>query len=56
MSSAGLVIANHQDIKSEIETRADNFTACYEMGNTLNNNNHYAADEVWTHTHTHTYT
>uniref|UniRef100_A0A3Q3JTU0 Spectrin beta chain n=1 Tax=Monopterus albus TaxID=43700 RepID=A0A3Q3JTU0_MONAL len=46
VSSAGLVIANHQDIKSEIEARADSFTACIEMGNTLINNNHYAADEV----------
>uniref|UniRef100_A0A3B4Y2U9 Spectrin beta chain n=1 Tax=Seriola lalandi dorsalis TaxID=1841481 RepID=A0A3B4Y2U9_SERLL len=46
VSSAGLVIANHQDIKSEIETRADSFTACFEMGNTLINNNHYAADEI----------
>ncbi|XP_034461840.1 spectrin family protein isoform X1 [Hippoglossus hippoglossus] len=46
VSSAGLVIANHQDIKSEIETRADSFTACTEMGNTLINNNHYAADEI----------
>uniref|UniRef100_A0A667WQX5 Spectrin beta chain n=1 Tax=Myripristis murdjan TaxID=586833 RepID=A0A667WQX5_9TELE len=46
VSSAGLVIANHQDIKSEIETRADSFTACTEMGHTLINNNHYAADEI----------
>ncbi|KAM6970759.1 spectrin family protein isoform 1-T1 [Aplochiton taeniatus] len=46
VSSAGLVIANHQDIKSEIETRADSFTACIDMGNSLVNNNHYAADEV----------
>lgn len=46
VSSAGLVIANHQDIKSEIETRADSFTASIDMGNTLINNNHYAADEV----------
>ncbi|KAG9346529.1 hypothetical protein JZ751_006840 [Albula glossodonta] len=46
VSSAGLVIANHQDIKSEIEARSDSFTACNEMGNTLINNNHYAADEV----------
>jgi len=43
VSSAGLVIANHQDIKSEIETRADSFTATTEMGNTLIDNNHYAA-------------
>ncbi|KAA0717233.1 Spectrin beta chain, non-erythrocytic 1 [Triplophysa tibetana] len=46
VSSAGLVIANHQDIKSEIETRADSFTACSEMGRTLFNNNHYASDEI----------
>ena len=46
VSSAGLVILNHQDIKSEIETRAENFTACNEMGHTLINNNHYASDEV----------
>ncbi|XP_060941485.1 spectrin family protein isoform X1 [Limanda limanda] len=46
VSSAGLVIANHQDIKSEIETRVDSFTACTEMGNTLINKNHYAADEI----------
>lgn len=46
VSSAGLVIANHQDIKSEIETRANSFTACIEMGNSLINKNHYAADEV----------
>ncbi|KAM4545596.1 spectrin family protein isoform 1-T1 [Odontesthes bonariensis] len=46
VSSAGLVIANHQDIKSEIETRVDSFTATTEMGNTLINNNHYAADEI----------
>uniref|UniRef100_A0A4W5N7E3 Spectrin beta chain n=1 Tax=Hucho hucho TaxID=62062 RepID=A0A4W5N7E3_9TELE len=46
VSSAGLVIANHQDIKSEIETRVDSFTSCNEMGHTLINNNHYAADEI----------
>ncbi|XP_075875964.1 spectrin family protein isoform X2 [Nelusetta ayraudi] len=46
VSSAGLVIANHQDIKSEIETRANSFTACIEMGNSLINKNHYAADEI----------
>ncbi|XP_054482562.1 spectrin family protein isoform X3 [Anoplopoma fimbria] len=46
VSSAGLVIGNHQDIKSEIETRADSFTACIEMGKSLINNNHYAADEI----------
>ncbi|XP_029303245.1 spectrin family protein isoform X2 [Cottoperca gobio] len=46
VSSAGLAIANHQDIKSEIETRANSFTACIDMGTTLINNNHYAADEI----------
>lgn len=56
VSSAGLVIANHQDIKSEIETRADSFTACSEMGRTLINNNHYASDEVYpSKIYTHTY-
>ena len=55
VSSAGLVIANHQDIKAEIEARAGSFTACTDMGNTLLNNNHYASDEVYTHTHTHIY-
>ncbi|XP_007261079.3 spectrin family protein isoform X2 [Astyanax mexicanus] len=46
VSSAGLVIANHQDIKAEIETRAGSFTACTDMGNSLLNNNHYASDEI----------
>ncbi|XP_035999097.1 spectrin family protein isoform X1 [Fundulus heteroclitus] len=46
VSSAELVIANHQDIKSEIETRADSFTACTDMGSALINKNHYASDEV----------
>ncbi|KAJ7996636.1 hypothetical protein DPEC_G00239100 [Dallia pectoralis] len=46
VSSAGLVIANHQDIKSEMETRANSFTACNEMGLTLINKQHYASDEV----------
>ncbi|XP_033955138.1 spectrin family protein isoform X1 [Pseudochaenichthys georgianus] len=46
VSSAGLVIANHQDIKSEIETRADSFTACVDLGKSLINNNHYASDEI----------
>ncbi|XP_023659319.2 spectrin beta chain, non-erythrocytic 1-like isoform X1 [Paramormyrops kingsleyae] len=46
VSSAGLVIANHQDIKSEIEARADSFTACKEMGGALVSSNHYAADEI----------
>ncbi|XP_072302377.1 spectrin family protein isoform X2 [Eucyclogobius newberryi] len=46
VSSAGLVIANHQDIKSEIEARADSFTACIDMGKALINNNHYASDEI----------
>uniref|UniRef100_A0A669E1R7 Spectrin beta chain n=1 Tax=Oreochromis niloticus TaxID=8128 RepID=A0A669E1R7_ORENI len=46
VSSAGLVIANHQDIRSEIDARTDSFTACIEMGNTLINKNHYASDEI----------
>ncbi|XP_024118372.1 spectrin family protein [Oryzias melastigma] len=46
VSSAELVIANHQDIKSEIDTRADSFTASIDMGNALINKSHYAADEI----------
>lgn len=46
VSSAELVIGNHQDIKSEIDTRADSFTASIDMGNALINKSHYAADEV----------
>ncbi|KAG7464539.1 hypothetical protein MATL_G00166650 [Megalops atlanticus] len=46
VSSAGLVINNHQDIKSEIEARADSFNACSEMANALIAKNHYAADEI----------
>uniref|UniRef100_A0A8C9R2L0 Spectrin beta chain n=1 Tax=Scleropages formosus TaxID=113540 RepID=A0A8C9R2L0_SCLFO len=46
VSSAGLVIANHQDIKSEIEARAVSFTVCKEMGATLISKGHYAADEI----------
>ncbi|KAJ8372952.1 hypothetical protein AAFF_G00272760 [Aldrovandia affinis] len=46
VSSAGLVIAHHQDIKSEIETRAASFTACTDLGSTLIGNKHYARDEI----------
>ncbi|XP_054899364.1 spectrin family protein isoform X3 [Poeciliopsis prolifica] len=46
VSSAELVIVNHKGIKSEIETRADSFTACTKMGNDLINKNHYASDEI----------
>ncbi|XP_018592817.2 spectrin beta chain, non-erythrocytic 1-like isoform X3 [Scleropages formosus] len=46
VSSAGLVIANHQDIKSEMEARADSFATCHDMGTALINNKHYAADEI----------
>uniref|UniRef100_A0A3B3YUX9 Spectrin beta chain n=1 Tax=Poecilia mexicana TaxID=48701 RepID=A0A3B3YUX9_9TELE len=46
VSSAELVIVNHKGIKSEIETRADSFTASTKMGNDLINKNHYASDEI----------
>ncbi|XP_069036320.1 spectrin family protein isoform X2 [Lepisosteus oculatus] len=46
VSSADLVIGNHQDIKSEIEARADSFTTCIETGTALIDNNHYASDEI----------
>lgn len=46
MSSADLVIKNHQGIKAEIEARADRFSSCIEMGQGLLARNHYAAEEV----------
>lgn len=54
VSSAGLVIAHHQDIKAEIEARSGSFIACNDMGRALIDNNHYASDEVHTRAHTHT--
>ncbi|XP_058868085.1 spectrin beta chain, non-erythrocytic 1-like isoform X2 [Acipenser ruthenus] len=46
VSSAELVITNHQDIKAEIEARADSFTSCIEMGSSLLAKNHYASEEI----------
>lgn len=46
MSSADLVIKNHQGIKAEIEARADRFSSCIEMGQGLLARSHYAAEEV----------
>lgn len=46
VSSAELLITNHQDIKAEIEARADSFTSCIEMGSSLLAKNHYASEEV----------
>uniref|UniRef100_H3BGA8 Spectrin beta chain n=1 Tax=Latimeria chalumnae TaxID=7897 RepID=H3BGA8_LATCH len=46
VGSADLVIKNHQDIKAEVETRADSFDTCIDMGNTLLRKEHYASDEV----------
>lgn len=46
MSSADLVIKNHQGIKAEIEARADRFSSCIDMGQGLLARSHYAAEEV----------
>lgn len=46
VSSADLVIKNHQGIKAEVDARADSFTTCISLGNTLLEKNHYASDKI----------
>uniref|UniRef100_A0A8C5N0Q5 Spectrin beta chain n=1 Tax=Leptobrachium leishanense TaxID=445787 RepID=A0A8C5N0Q5_9ANUR len=46
VSSADLVIKNHQGIKAEVDARADSFTSCIDLGNTLLEKNHYASDKI----------
>ncbi|XP_075382260.1 spectrin beta chain, non-erythrocytic 2 [Mycteria americana] len=46
VSSADLVIKNHQSIKAEVEARADSFDACVAMGTALLDKGHYAADKI----------
>ncbi|XP_007943141.1 spectrin beta chain, non-erythrocytic 2 [Orycteropus afer afer] len=46
VSSADLVIKNHQGIKAEIEARADRFSSCINMGQELVARSHYAAEEI----------
>ncbi|XP_066108252.1 spectrin beta chain, non-erythrocytic 2 isoform X2 [Saccopteryx bilineata] len=46
VSSADLVIKNHQGIKAEIEARADRFSSCIDMGQRLLARSHYAAEEI----------
>ncbi|XP_053417070.1 spectrin beta chain, non-erythrocytic 2 isoform X2 [Nycticebus coucang] len=46
VSSADLVIKNHQGIKAEIEARADRFSSCIDMGQQLLARSHYAAEEI----------
>ncbi|XP_028917531.1 spectrin beta chain, non-erythrocytic 2 isoform X2 [Ornithorhynchus anatinus] len=46
VSSADLVIKNHQGIKAEVEARADCFSSCITMGQELLTKNHYAAEEI----------
>ncbi|KAB0407502.1 hypothetical protein E2I00_007676 [Balaenoptera physalus] len=46
VSSADLVIKNHQGIKAEIEARADRFSSCIDMGQGLLARSHYAAEEA----------
>ncbi|XP_076971715.1 spectrin beta chain, non-erythrocytic 2 isoform X1 [Tamandua tetradactyla] len=46
VSSADLVIKNHQGIKAEIEARADRFSSCISMGQELLARSHHAAEEI----------
>ncbi|CAK6449781.1 unnamed protein product [Pipistrellus nathusii] len=46
VSSADMVIKNHQGIKAEIEARADRFSSCIDMGQALLARSHYAAEEI----------
>ncbi|XP_018115461.1 spectrin beta chain, non-erythrocytic 1 isoform X2 [Xenopus laevis] len=46
VSSADLVIKNHQGIKAEVDARADSFTTCINLGNNLLEKNHYASDKI----------
>lgn len=46
VSSADLVIKNHQSIRAEVDARADSFTTCIDMGNALLEKNHYASDKI----------
>ncbi|XP_040550177.1 spectrin beta chain, non-erythrocytic 2 isoform X2, partial [Gallus gallus] len=46
VSSADLVIKNHQSIRAELEARADSFDACVAMGTALLHKGHYAAEKI----------
>ncbi|XP_074860919.1 spectrin beta chain, non-erythrocytic 2 isoform X2 [Carettochelys insculpta] len=46
VSSADLVIKNHQGIKAEVEARTDSFNACMAMGTALLDKGHYASDKI----------
>ncbi|XP_075425832.1 spectrin beta chain, non-erythrocytic 2 isoform X1 [Ascaphus truei] len=46
VSSADLVIKNHQGIKAEVDARAGSFTTCIDLGNSLLEKNHYASDKI----------
>ncbi|XP_062454825.1 spectrin beta chain, non-erythrocytic 2 [Rhea pennata] len=46
VSSADLVIKNHQGIKAEVEARADSFNACVAAGTALLDKGHYASDKI----------
>uniref|UniRef100_A0A8C0QRI7 Spectrin beta chain n=1 Tax=Chelonoidis abingdonii TaxID=106734 RepID=A0A8C0QRI7_CHEAB len=46
VSSADLVIKNHQGIKAEVEARTDSFNACIAMGTALLDKGHYASDKI----------
>lgn len=46
VSGVELLMNNHQSLKAEIDTRADNFTACISLGKELLSRNHYASNEI----------
>jgi spectrin beta len=37
---------NHQSLKAEIDTREENFSACFKLGKELLSRSHYASNEV----------
>ncbi|CAH0560832.1 unnamed protein product [Brassicogethes aeneus] len=46
VSGVELLMNNHQSLKSEIDAREDNFTACISLGKELLHRNHYASAEI----------
>lgn len=46
VSSVELLLKYHQGIKSEINTRAKNFSTCLELGESLLQRQHQASEEV----------
>jgi len=46
VSGVELLMNNHQSLKAEIDTREENFSACFRLGKELLSRNHYASNEV----------